>query len=53
VELREKFIKIGAKVAAYGRFATFPMAEVAVPRDLFKGMLRLIEGLRRPSPAAV
>jgi hypothetical protein len=27
------------------------MAEVAVQRDLFRGILRLIDGLRRPCPA--
>ena len=50
--IREKLIKIGAKVVAHGRYVTFQMAEVAVPRDLFLGILRLIDGLRRPSPAA-
>ena len=29
--LREKLIKIGAKVISHGRSVTFPMAEVAVP----------------------
>jgi hypothetical protein len=50
--IREKLVKIGAKVVAHGRYVTFQMAEVAVPRDLFRGILRLIDGLRRPSPAA-
>ena len=50
--IREKLVKIGAKVVAHGRYVTFQMAEVAVPRDLFLGILRLIDGLRRPSPAA-
>jgi hypothetical protein len=30
--LREKLIKIGAKVVSHGRYITFQMAEVAVPR---------------------
>ena len=30
--LREKLVKIGAKVVAHGRDVTFQMAEVAVPR---------------------
>ena len=30
--LREKLIKIGAKVVSHGRYVTFQMAEVAVPR---------------------
>ena len=50
--IREKLVKIGAKIVAHGRYVTFQMAEVAVPRDLFLGILRLIDGLRRPSPAA-
>lgn len=49
--LREKLVKIGAKVVAQGRYVTFQMAEVAVPRDLFQGILRLIVDLRRPSLA--
>ncbi len=48
-KLREKLIKIGAKVAAHGRYVTFQLAEVAVPRDLFREILRLIDDLR-PSP---
>lgn len=49
--IREKLAKIGAKVVAHGRYVTFQMAEVAVPRDLFQGILRLIDQLRRPTPA--
>ncbi len=30
--LREKPVKIGAKVASHGRYVTFQMAEVAVPK---------------------
>lgn len=42
---RERLLKkIGAKVIAHGRHLTFQMAEVAVPRDLFQGILRLIGG---------
>ena len=37
--LREKLIKIGAKVVGYARYATFQMAEVAVPRQLFAAIL--------------
>ena len=47
--LREKLIKIGAKVVSHGRYVTFQLAEVAVPRELFRQMLRLIDGLR-PAP---
>ena len=49
--IREKLVKIGAKVVAHGRYVTFQMAEVAVPRDLFRKILRLIDRLRRPSQA--
>ena len=37
--LREKLIKIGAKVVSHGRYVTFQMAEVAVPRKLFGEIL--------------
>ena len=47
--LREKLIKIGAKVVSHGRYVTFQLAEVAVPRELFRQILRLIDGLR-PAP---
>jgi hypothetical protein len=30
--LREKLIKIGAKVVTHARYVTFQMAEVAIPR---------------------
>ena len=33
--LREKLIKIGAKVVTHSRYVIFQMAEVAVPRRLF------------------
>jgi len=50
--LKEKLIKIGAKVVCHGRYVIFQMAEVAVPKELFQGILRLIDGLR-PGPAPV
>ena len=46
--LREKLVKIGAKVVSHGRYVTFQLAEVAVPRDLFRKILRLIDDLRGP-----
>ncbi len=50
--LREKLIKIGAKVVRHGRYVTFQLAEVAVPRELFRKILSLIDDLRRrPAPA--
>ena len=47
--LREKLIKIGARVVSHGRYVAFQMAEVAVPRKLFAEILRLIDGLRSRS----
>ncbi len=44
--LREKLVKIGAKVLSHGRYVTFQLAEVAIPRRLFAEILRLIDGLR-------
>ncbi len=44
--LRDKLIKIGAKVVRHGRYVTFQLAEVAIPRRLFAEILRLIDGLR-------
>ena len=50
--LREKLVKIGAKVVSHGRYVTFQLAEVAVPRSLFQKILGLIDDLRpRPVPA--
>jgi len=50
--LREKLIKIGAKVVTHGRYVTFQMAEVAVPRQMFAEILSLIAQLRAlPAPA--
>ena len=51
--LREKLVKIGAKVVNHGRYVTFQLAEVAVPRRLFQTILGLIDDLRqRPAPAS-
>ena len=50
--LREKLIKIGAKVVSHGRYVTFQLAEVAVPRRMFAEILSLIARLRAP-PAPV
>ncbi len=50
ISLREKLIKIGAKVVRHARYAVFQMAEVAVPKQLFEEILRLIARLR-PGPA--
>ncbi len=44
--LREKVVKIGAKVVGHARYTVFQIAEVAVPRDLFRRILEMIDGLR-------
>jgi hypothetical protein len=46
--LKEKLIKIGAKVVSHGRYVAFQVAEVAVPRNLFADILRMIGELRPP-----
>ena len=46
--LKEKLIKIGAKVVSHGRYVAFQMAEVAIPRHMFQEILRLIAELRPP-----
>lgn len=48
--LREKLIKIGAKVVHHARYVTFQLAEVAIPRPLFAAILRRIERLHRLPP---
>ena len=49
--LREKLIKIVAKVVSHGRDVTF-QAEVAVSRQMFADMLALIARLRAPPASA-
>ncbi len=51
--LRERLIKTGARLVRHGRYAIFQMAEVALPRAVFAGILGLINGLRDPPPGAV
>ncbi len=48
--LREKLIKIGAKVVTHSRYVIFQMAEVAVPRDLFAAILDRIQQFGVPPP---
>ena len=49
--LRDKLVKIGAKVVRHGRYVTFQLAEVVVPRHLFADILRRIDRLRaKPAP---
>jgi hypothetical protein len=50
--LREKLVKIGARIVRHGRYMVFQLAEVAVPRALFAAILRRIGRLRGPPVAA-
>ncbi len=51
--LREKLVKIGAKVVSHGRYVAFQMAEVAIPRKLFAAIVERITALRSPPLATV
>ena len=44
--MREKLVKIGAKVVAHSKYVIFQLAEVAVPRLLFAAILKRIGRLR-------
>jgi hypothetical protein len=50
--LREKLIKIGAKVISHSRYVTFQLAEVAVSRQMFADILSLIARLAAPPASA-
>jgi hypothetical protein len=49
--LREKLVKVGARVVRHGRYVVVQLAEVVVPRALFAEVFRRIAWLRpRPFP---
>ena len=48
--LRDRLVKIGAKIVRHGRSITFQMAEVMVPRALFQKILAAIAALRPLPP---
>jgi Transposase DDE domain group 1 len=50
--LKEKLIKIGAKVVRQGHYVVFLMAEVATPRQLIQEILQLITELQPQPPLA-
>ena len=50
--LREKLVKVGARIVRHGRYVIFQLAEVAVPRVLFVEILRRIDRPRGPPVAA-
>ena len=51
-ELRDRLVKIGAKIMRHGRLITFQMAEVMVPQALFAEILTRIGRLRVPPAPA-
>ncbi len=50
---KNKLIKIGAKVVSHGHYVIFQMAEVAIARQIFQEILRLIVELRPQPPPAL
>ncbi|MDB5041020.1 MAG: transposase [Candidatus Eremiobacteraeota bacterium] len=50
--LRDKLIKIDAKVVSHGRYVAFQMAEVAIRRKSFGAIVERIAALRSPPSAA-
>jgi len=51
--LREKLIKIGAKVTRHSKYVFFQLAEVAITRNLFAAILDRIARLAIPPPVLV
>jgi hypothetical protein len=51
--VREKLIKIGAKVVRHSKYVRFQLAEVAVPRKLFAAILERIGRLREAAVGLV
>ena len=50
--LREKLVKIGPKVVRHARYVTFQLAEVAIPRRLYRMILDRIRRFAAISPRA-
>ena len=50
--LREKLVKIGARMVRHGRYVTFQLAEVAVSARMFGQILARIARLRAPPAPA-
>jgi Transposase DDE domain group 1 len=48
MSLKEKLIKIGAKVVSHGRYVAFQIGEVAIPRNLTADILLMIAELCPP-----
>jgi hypothetical protein len=47
----ESLLKIGARIARRGRYVVFQLAEIAIPRSLFAGILRRSDRLLRRLPS--
>ena len=50
--LRDKLIKIGAKMVRHARYVTFQLAEVAIPRRLYRTILQRIRRFAETMPRA-
>lgn len=48
--LRERLVKIGAKVVQHAMYVAFEMAEVAVPRELFAMIFDRVQRFGVPPP---
>ncbi len=53
ISLRERMIKSGTRLVRHVRYAVFQFAEAALPRQMFAGIVVLINSLRGPPVAAV
>jgi hypothetical protein len=51
--MRDKLVKIGAKIVRHARYVTFQLAEVVVSRGLLRQILNRIKRLGVPPPLAV
>jgi hypothetical protein len=51
--LRERLVKTGARLVRHARYAVFQFAEAALPRQVFAGIVALINGLRGPPASTV
>ena len=50
---RERLIKTGARLVRHGRYTIFQMAAAVLPKEVFAGILGLINTLRGPPVTAV
>jgi len=50
--LRDKLIKIGGKMVRHARYITFQLAEVAIPRRLYRTILKRIHRFAALMPRA-